>query len=194
MGTDIEDKSERLVELSEKGFSLKEIADELDKPLEDIQKHIMGDPEMSKRLKTLALESKAFRMFEEGEKPEDMVKSGFCEADKAEVLFQKYRSIISEGKKSKRSMQDKLATQIGLLGSRLSQLEIKIMDSTLLPKTFQCPSCGHEDKYAVALICRRCENVNLHVPDPQIDVTSRSRPLLDHLTSDPEKKEENDEE
>ncbi|MEF8873134.1 MAG: hypothetical protein V5A88_00515 [Candidatus Thermoplasmatota archaeon] len=182
---------EELLELSDEGLSLKEIADELDKPVGKIRDIISGNPNMSERLKKMALESKAFEMFEEGEEPKELVKSGFCAADKAETLYQKYSELGKEEKE--RSMEDKLATQIGLLGSRLARLEIKIQDSTLLPKTFECPSCGHEGEFAVALVCKRCENVNIHDPNPHPKIMSNSRPLLDHLTTDSEE-DENEEE
>ncbi|MFP4608174.1 MAG: hypothetical protein ACOCTR_05120 [Candidatus Natronoplasma sp.] len=192
MSLDTEKDEERLIELSEKGLSLKGIAEEMDEPLEEIREFIMGNSNMTGRVEDLALESKAFDMFKEGKKAKELVSSGFCPADKAEALYEKYSNLEDMERKT---IEDKLATQIGLLGSRLAQLEMKVMDSTLLPKTYECPTCGYEGKYAVALVCVRCENVNIHAPDAQPRITSTTKPLLDHLAggSEDEKTDEEDE-
>lgn len=182
-----EEEKEKLFDLSEKDLSLREIARELESPLREVRDFIFKNPAISDRLKNLALESKAFEMFDEGEKAKDLVKAGFCPADRAHELYQKYSELNEEGGEN---IEDKLATQIGLLGSRLSQLEIKIMDSTLLPKNLDCPNCSHEGRYAVALVCTRCENITLHTPDSHPQITSQSKPLLDHLTKG---SDENDE-
>ncbi len=186
MSADLNEMDEKLLELSDKGLSLKEIAEELEEPLENIRDAIVDNPDISKKLKKLALESKAFDMFEEGDSPKELVKNGFCAAERAEDLYQKYSEL---GNKDS-SMEAKLATQIGLLGSRLAQLEIKILDSTLLPKTFECPSCSHEGEFGVALVCKRCENVTVHDPHPHPKITSTSRPLLDHLTGNSKNEED----
>ncbi|MBS3816982.1 MAG: hypothetical protein KGY76_05405 [Candidatus Thermoplasmatota archaeon] len=174
--------------LDKDGITLQEISQEIDEPLEEIREQIIKDGRFSKSVKELALESKAFQMFDEGEGPGELVRTGFCSAEKAEMLLQEYSDLkfSKETIKKEDDIQDKLATQIGLLGSRLSRLEIKIMNSVLLPKSFECPNCGHEGRYAVALVCKRCENVTPHTPDSMAEITQKGRVLSSFVSEDEE--------
>ncbi|MFO7992464.1 MAG: hypothetical protein R6U61_09300 [Thermoplasmata archaeon] len=121
----------------------------------------------------LEKQGEAIKRFEAGKKPSDVVKSGVCDMDEAEFLYQQYKELkrFSEGSGGDNispdleNMVEKLSTQIGLLGSRLARIELKIMNSNLLPKTRKCSKCGKEGAYGVGAICTDCGNVDAHLPD-----------------------------
>ncbi len=187
-------KLDRLKGLDEEDLSLKEIAHELDEPVEKVREVIIKKSDFSEELKDRALESKAFEMFEGGEDPEDMVKSGLCSSEKAISLLQEYSDMTDQKDVlEKDDLQEKLATQIGLLGSRLSQLEIKIMDSALLPNSFECPSCGHNGRYSVALICKRCESIASYPLKSYPEITHEGKPLHNFVAQNEDDEEEKEE-
>ncbi len=176
--------TEKVAELDEKKLSLQGIAKKLDEPIEDIREIIITSPKMSERLKKIALESEAFDLFEKGKTPKRLVKEGFCDLERAESIYEKFLSF----RETKEEDEDekgysKLSTQVGLLGSRLAQLEIKIMDSSLLPKTFECKNCGYEDRYAVAMVCKRCENVTLKTLDSMPKNIAQTKILSNNIIS-----------
>lgn len=51
---------------------------------------------------------------------------------------------------------EKLSTQLGLLGSRLSRIELKVMNSRLLPETHMCNKCDTDSVYGVGVLCSNC--------------------------------------
>ena len=186
------EKIEILKGLDGKDLTLKELAHELDETVEKVREAIIIKGDFSKKLKDKALESKAFEMFEEGGDPEDLVKSGVCSSKKAISLLQEYSDLTDQKEVLKKAdVQEKLATQIGLLGSRLSRLEIKIMDSALLPKSFECPSCGNEGKYAVALVCRRCEGIASYPIESYPEISHEGKTLRTFVAE--ERRDENEE-
>ncbi len=118
-------------------------------------------------------QSEVMKQFEAGRKPLDIVKSGVCGIDEAEFLYRQYTELkrFSEGvgrekvRPDLENMVEKLSTQTGLLGSRLARVELKILNSYILPKTRKCSKCGKEGPYAVGTICTDCGNVDAHLPD-----------------------------
>ncbi|MFW6376089.1 MAG: hypothetical protein ACOCZJ_02900 [Thermoplasmatota archaeon] len=153
--------------MHEEGFSLDEIAEKLEKDKEAFKNYIINEKLLSGELNELSLQSKAFKMFDEGKDAVDLVKEGYCTAAEAGVLMEKY-SDLSEAEDESESVKDmhrKISTQVGLLGSRVARLEVKIMNSLLLPKTFECPSCGNKGKYEVGVVCDSCGKVTTYIPD-----------------------------
>ncbi len=189
-----EEKIEMIKSLDSEGITLKEIAHELDEPVEKVREAIIRKVDLSKKLKEQALTSKAFEMFERGNDPEELVKSGLCSSQKAVKLFQEYFELADQKKMLKENnVQERLATQIGLLGSRLAQLEIKIMDSALLPQTFECPSCGHEGRYAVPLICSRCESIASYPLESYPEISHEGKPLRSFVADEGNDEDEENE-
>ncbi len=187
-------KIDVLKSLDEGDLTLKEIAHELDESVDKVRETIIKRSDISKDLKDRALESKAFEMFAGGKDPEDLVKSGLCSSEKAVMLLQEYSDLTDQKEVLKEDdVQEKLATQIGLLGSRLSQLEIKIMDSLLLPSSFECPSCGHEGRYAIAMICRRCESIASYTLDSYPEISHEGKPLTTFVAEKDEDEREKEE-
>ncbi len=187
------EKIDMLKGLDDEDLTLKEISHELDEPVEKVREAIIEKADLSEKLKDKALESKAFEMFEGGKDPGELVKSGLCSSEKAVSLLQEYSDLTDQKEVLKEDdVQEKLATQIGLLGSRLSKLEIKIMDSALLPKSFECPSCGQEGRYNIAMICRRCESIASHPVESYPEISQEGNPLTNFVAE--ENDEENEEE
>ncbi|MFW6195826.1 MAG: hypothetical protein ACOC5D_00695 [Thermoplasmatota archaeon] len=149
------------------GLSLNQIADKLKKDEDEFKNYIIKEKLLSKELNEISLQSKAFKMFDEGKDAVDLVKEGYCTAAEAGVLMEKYSDLSeAEGQSEKiKDMHRKISTQVGLLGSRVARLEVKIMNSLLLPKTFECPSCGNKDKYEVGVVCNACGQVTTYIPD-----------------------------
>lgn len=154
-------------DMHNKGFSLDEIADKLEKDKNEFKNYIIEEKLLSKESNELSLQSKAFKMFDEGKDAVDLVKEGYCTAAEAGVLMEKY-SDLSEAEDQSEQIKDmhrKISTQVGLLGSRVARLEVKIMNSLLLPKTFECPSCSNKGKYEVGVVCDACGQVTTYIPD-----------------------------
>ncbi len=154
----------RLEELHRKGLSLYDIAKKIDEPVKSVRQYFL-DNELFED-EQLALQSKAFEMFDEGKTPVDLVKGGLCTAEEAGALLEKYTELTEKdlSEQDLKDLHNKLATQIGLLGSRIARIEIQVMNSLMLPKEIECPSCGHEGKYAVGVVCKRCGNVTAQTP------------------------------
>ncbi len=162
-----EKEIKNIKDMHEEGFSLNEIAEELEKDKDDFKNHIINEKLLSEELNDLSLQSKAFKMFDEGKDGVDLVKEGYCTAAEAGVLMEKY-SDLSEAEDESEKIKDmhrKISTQVGLLGSRVARLEVKIMNALLLPKTFECPSCGNKGKYEVGVVCDSCGKVTTYIPD-----------------------------
>ncbi|GEM_PF-6741299 len=115
------------------------------------------------RKKEVTLQSKAFSEFEDGKMPADLVKEGICTISEAQKMYEHYME-FKEYESPEDVMIAKLLTQIGLIGSRLARVEIKLMNSMLLPKTHRCKDCGHEGMYGVGVVCQQCGNVGVHTP------------------------------
>ena len=185
---------ERIIELDDKDLSLKGIAEKLDRPVKEIRESVIFSPDISERLKKSALESKAFEMFEKCKNPNELVKNGFCDLETAEAMYDKYISFGGgETDPEEKEEKSKLATQVGLLGSRLAQLEMKVLNSSLLPETLECPQCGHEGKYAVALVCKRCEKVTLKSLEKYPKDSSVAEPISVVMDSKKDEEEKNKE-
>lgn len=154
-------------DLYDKGFSLNEIADKIDKDEGELKNYIIEEKIFSEDLNDLSLQSKAFKMFDEGKDAVDLVKEGYCSAAEAGVLMEKYSDLseFEEQTEEVKEMHRKISTQVGLLGSRIARLEIKIMNSLLLPKSFECPSCGNKGKYEVGVVCDSCGKVTTYIPE-----------------------------
>lgn len=154
-------------DMHKEGFSLDEIADELDENKDEFKNYIINEKLLSEELNELSLQSKAFKMFDEGKDAVDLVKEGYCTAGEAGVLMGKYSDLAEDEDESEKvkDMHRKISTQVGLLGSRVARLEVKIMNALLLPKTFECPSCGKKGKYEVGVVCDSCGKVTTYIPD-----------------------------
>ncbi|MFP4050152.1 MAG: hypothetical protein ACLFVB_00255 [Thermoplasmata archaeon] len=154
-------------EMRKDGLSLNQIADKLEKDENEFKNYIIKEKLLSKELYELSLQSKAFKMFDEGKDAVDLVKEGYCTAAEAGVLMEKYSDLSGAEDQSEqiKDMHRKISTQVGLLGSRVARLEVKIMNSLLLPKTFECPSCGNKGKYEVGVVCNACGQVATYIPD-----------------------------
>lgn len=154
-------------EMHKEGLSLNQIADKLERDESGFKNYIIEEKLFSEELNELSLQSKAFKMFDEGKDAVDLVKEGYCTAGEAGVLMEKY-SDLSENEDQSEEVKDmhrKISTQVGLLGSRVARLEVKIMNALLLPKTFECPSCGKKGKYEVGVVCDSCGKVTTYIPD-----------------------------
>ncbi len=119
------------------------------------------------REKLIEIQSKAFNMFDEGKLPIDLVKEGVCTSEEAISLFKEYGDTISSGQENigQADMIEDLATQIGLLGSRVARIELQLLNALLLPKRIKCASCGHQGSYGVGIICGKCGEVNAYRED-----------------------------
>ncbi len=116
------------------------------------------------RKEIIEIQSRAFRMFEEGRLPVDLVKEGVCTGEEASALFREYADVIEDGLTNIRQDQliEELATQIGLLGSRLARIELQLINAFLLPRRFKCASCGQKGSYGVGIVCEKCGEVNAY--------------------------------
>lgn len=117
--------------------------------------------EDSDRETKILLQSEAFKEFESGKLPVDLVKEGFCTSEEASSLFREYGNLIGVGMQCKSGdrMIEDLATQIGLLGSRLASIELKLINSIQIPKRRKCPSCKEQSSVGVGVVCRECGEV-----------------------------------
>ncbi len=118
---------------------------------------------MNKRDEKIALQSKAFNLFEEGKVPVELVQEGICTKEEAKELFMSYQELL-KCEVDKEVFNEKLSTQLGLIGSRLAQIELKIMNSIFLPKSRECKNCDHTGIYGVGVVCQQCGSVEVHVP------------------------------
>ncbi len=113
------------------------------------------------REKTIEMQSKAFNKFSEGKVPVDLVKEGFCTSEEASALFREYGDSIGSGclEILHEKMIEDLATQVGILGSRISRIELTLMNSLLLPKMRKCPSCDEKSEMGIGALCKKCGEV-----------------------------------
>ncbi len=119
------------------------------------------------REKVIEIQSKAFNMFDEGKLPIDLVRKGICTSEEASTLFQEYGDTISSGcaKIEHEDVIEDLATQVGLLGSRLAKIELQLLNAILLPRKIKCSSCGNKVSFGVGVICSKCGEVNAYSED-----------------------------
>ncbi len=109
----------------------------------------------------ISLQSKAFKAFDDGLMPSDLVKKEICTISQAKEMYENYLEFQGYEVAEDR-MTAKLLTHIGLLGSRISRIEIKLLNSLLLPKTTKCKECDHSGSYGVGIVCKRCGNVDVY--------------------------------
>lgn len=114
-----------------------------------------------------AEETKAFKMFEEGHTPVELVKEGVCTSKEAEQVYKRYKKLESVGKPSysEEEMIDKLSTQVGLLGSRLARIELQLSESIHLSKTRKCGKCDELATYSVGVVCHNCGKLDAYDPE-----------------------------
>lgn len=123
----------------------------------------------------IELESDAFRKFDDGMTPKDLVKEGFCTSEEAIELYKLYCKTVSTvvplGDMDTYKLND-IAEKIDLLGSRIAQLELQLMNSMLLPKKNTCGACGHKGPYGVGIICEKCNEVGAYTQEDMDGVVS----------------------
>ncbi len=112
-------------------------------------------------------ESEAFKKFDRGKTPIDLVKEGICSTEDAERIYGRYMELadLERSESSHEDMIDKLSTQIGLLGSRLARVELQYSESLTLPKTRECGKCGNKTTYSVGVLCHKCGELDVFDPD-----------------------------
>lgn len=148
--------------LSLKGEEVSDIAKKMDCDMEDILK-IIGSEEVVTNVISQKKQSKAFKGFSEGKTPVDLVEEQLLNVDEAGLLYIKYEELskLGETKNDEKKSIEKLSTQLGLLGSRLSRVELKVMNSKLLPKTQKCSKCRSESSYSVGVVCSNCSEIDM---------------------------------
>ncbi|MFO8109778.1 MAG: hypothetical protein R6U17_04565 [Thermoplasmata archaeon] len=117
----------------------------------------------NERDEELTIQSKAFNAFEDGLLPSDLVKNEICTISEAKEMYERYLE-FQDYETPEDLMTAKLLTQIGLLGSRLARVEIKLLNSLLLPKSYQCKGCDHKGVFGVGVVCQRCGKVDVYTP------------------------------
>ncbi len=144
------------------------------------------------RKRAIEMQSKAFKKFEEGKLPVDLVKDGFCTSEEASALFKEYGETIGAGcmEVQHDKMIEALATQIGILGSRLSRIDLTIMNSLLLPKKRVCPSCKEKGELGVGVLCRKCGDVTAYWEEGMDSVLPASIKLEAYRPWDEEEEED----
>ncbi len=118
------------------------------------------------RNEKLSIQSRAFKAFDGGDMPSDLVKNELCTISEAQEMYERYLE-FQDYEVPEDRMTAKLLTQIGLIGSRIARLEIKLLNSMLLPKTAECKDCNYKGVYGVGIVCQRCGSVGVYVP-PEI--------------------------
>lgn len=157
-----EEDAKTVKDLFLQGKKASNIAEELGCDVEEVLKTI-GLEEVISDVIPQKTQSKAFEMFEEGKKPAELVKEGILTVDSAGLLYNKYieleKMVKPDGNKNE--SVEKLSTQLGLLGSRLSRVELKVMNSILLPETRVCGKCGKDSSYGVGVVCSSCKEIDV---------------------------------
>lgn len=124
----------------------------------------------------LTLQSKAFTAFDEGLMPADLVKEKICTISQAQELYENYLEFQGY-EVPEELMMAKLLTQIGLLGSRLARIEIKLLNSMLLPKAIKCQECDHTGAYGIGVVCHRCGQVDVYTPSDMGEEILKNIPI-----------------
>lgn len=139
-----------------------DIAKKLDCDFEEIQDVIRSEIVIADEI-SQEKQSKAFKGFSEGKKPVDLVEEKLLNIDEAGLLYKKYEELskLGETKNNDKKSIEKLSTQLGLLGSRLSRVELKVMNSKLLPKTQKCSKCNTNSSYSVGVVCSNCDEIDM---------------------------------
>ncbi len=146
------------------------------------------------RDRIIEMQSKAFKKFEDGNLPVDLVKEGFCTSEEASALFKEYGDTIGTGcmEVQHEKMIEALATQVGILGSRTSRIELTLMNSLLLPKKRKCPSCKEKGDMGVGVLCDECGDVTAYWEKGMDSVLPSNITLEAYRPWDEEEEEESD--
>ncbi|MGM0404702.1 MAG: hypothetical protein ACQEQM_00995 [Thermoplasmatota archaeon] len=152
----------KVKDLSLRGERASDIAKKLDCDVEAIQKVIGSEDVITEEI-SQEKQSKAFKGFSEGKNPVDLVEEKLLNVDEAGLLYKKYEELLKLGetKNDEKISIEKLSTQLGLLGSRLSRVELKVMNSKLLPETQKCSKCRSESSYSVGVVCSNCNEIDM---------------------------------
>lgn len=156
------DKVQTIKDLSLQGEEASDIAEKLNCEVNEVLK-IIGLEEIISDVVPQKTQSKAFEMFDKGKKPVDLVKDEILTVDEAGLLYNKFVELSKIGtpEDTKNESVEKLSTQLGLLGSRLSRIELKVMNSVLLPKTRVCNKCDSKASYGVGVVCSKCGEIDV---------------------------------
>ncbi|MFO7792389.1 MAG: hypothetical protein R6W73_05325 [Candidatus Saliniplasma sp.] len=156
------DMVQKIKDLSLQGEEACDIAEKLNCEVNEVLK-IIGLEDIISDVVPQKTQSKAFEMFDKGKKPVDLVKDEILTVDEAGLLYNKFVELSKIGtpEESEKESVEKLSTQLGLLGSRLSRVELKIMNSVLLPKTRVCNKCDTSASYGIGIVCSNCGDMDI---------------------------------